>query len=146
MTLPDESVWTFAFRQEMHNNKSGLPERDKMKNIIIDGVEYAPKINQKLSDYSIIRCRNAGVHFGRVVATAQDFVRVEGSRRLWKWWSDATLSELSQTGPRKDKVDEQRYGCVLPSLLLITADVCEIIACSELAAAELLDVPVWMAR
>ena len=117
-----------------------------MKNIVIDGVEYTPKTEQKLSEYSIIRCRNAGVHFGRVVSTDANFVRVEGSRRLWAWWSDATLSELSQSGPRKDKISEQKYGCVLPELILVTTDVCEIIPCSETATTLLLAVPAWAAK
>jgi hypothetical protein len=118
-----------------------------MKSIIVDGVEYIPKDSAiNLSNFCIIRCRNAGVHFGEVTERGNGIVKIKNSRRLWRWWSKATLSELAMEGPRIDKISEQRYGCVLPELELTEMDVCEIIACSELAAKAIMGVDVWTAK
>lgn len=91
--------------------------------------------------FAIVRCHNAGVHAGEVVSRKGGVVTLRGSRRLWRWWSKATLSELSQEGPIK--VGENRYGCVLPVLYLTESDVCEIIPCSAVARAAILAVPIW---
>jgi hypothetical protein len=119
-----------------------------IQSISIDGFEYIPRqmTPEKTGDYSIIRCRNAGVHFGKVVHRDSEIVKVEGSRRLWRWWSKATLSELAMEGPLPAKIDAQKYGCVLPLLELTTSDVCEVIACTEVAARAILAVPEWVAH
>ena len=93
--------------------------------------------------FCIIRCRNAGVHAGEVVSRKGGVVTVRNSRRLWRWWSKATLSELSQFGPVK--VEENRYGCVIPHLDLTESDVCEVIPCTSKARAAILAVPAWEA-
>jgi hypothetical protein len=95
------------------------------------------------SKFAVVRCRNAGVHAGEVVSRKDGVVTLKNSRRLWRWWSAATLSELSQDGPVK--IDENKYGCVLPVLELTESDVCEVIPCSEKARAAILAVPVWQA-
>jgi hypothetical protein len=119
--------------------------------ITINGVEYVRKdaVAQvapvNLTNYSIIRCRNAGVHFGCVIERDANRILVEGSRRLWRWWSKATLSELAMEGPLPSKISEQKYGCTLPRLELTPSDVCEIIPCTAVAAGAILAVPVWEA-
>lgn len=95
------------------------------------------------SRFAIVRCRNAGVHAGEVVSRKGGVVTVKNSRRLWRWWSAATLSELSQQGPIK--ISENNYGCVVPIIELTESDVCEIIPCSAKAKAAILAVPVWQA-
>lgn len=94
--------------------------------------------------FVIVRCRNAGVHAGHLVSRKGGVVRLRDSRRLWRWWSAATLSELSQQGPVK--IGENKYGCVLPVLDLTESDVCEVIPCTEIARKAIAAVPVWRAQ
>ena len=91
--------------------------------------------------FAIVRCRNAGVHAGEVVSRKGGIVTLRNSRRLWKWISQATLSELSQSGPLRPA--ENRYGCVVPSMDLTESDVCEVITCSQVAKKAILAVPEW---
>jgi hypothetical protein len=94
--------------------------------------------------FCIVRTRNAGVHAGEVVSRKGGVVTVKNSRRLWRWGSAATLSELSQYGPVK--ISENKYGCMVPSIDLTEPDVCEVILCSPKAKAAILAVPVWVAQ
>jgi hypothetical protein len=71
-------------------------------------------------------------------------VRVEDSRRLWRWVSKATLSEMSQEGPITSP--DNKYGCVLPVLDLTESDVCEVIPCTLIAKEKIQSVPVWVAK
>jgi hypothetical protein len=113
--------------------------------ITINGIEYvkrAPPV--ELSNVRIFRCTAAGVHAGVLVKRTKDGKTVvKNSRRLWEWWSRATLSELAMTGPIKP--EKNRYGCVLPTIELNSADICEEIPCSEEAARLIYAVPVWVA-
>lgn len=101
------------------------------------------KNNKSAELFCIVRCRNAGVHAGYVVSRNAETVVLRDSRRLWRWWSAATLSELSQEGPVKP--EENRYGCVLPLIELTASDVCEIIPCTAAAAAAIGAIPEWRA-
>lgn len=102
-----------------------------MNDIIeINGEKYS-KINA--SNYCIIRCKNAGVHAGHVEYRKDGVLVLRDSRRLWRWWSDFSLSELAQTGIKKGKEDECKFACVLPTLVLTELDVCEVIPCSIVA-------------
>lgn len=115
--------------------------------IKIDEIEYVRKdrIQQpKTGPVSIIRCRNAGVHAGEVIERANGVLKVRNSRRLWSWWSKATLSELAMEGPVN--ISENKYGCVLPYLELTDSDVAEVIATTPAAASAIFSVPVWSTR
>ena len=119
-----------------------------MSEVIINGVTYVPADSikpAKLSEFFIFRCRDAGVHFGRRGQPdgGGNFIQILDSRRLWKWVSKATLSELSQEGPLK--VDENKYGVAIPTLLLRISDICEIIPVTEIAASKIIAVPNWEA-
>lgn len=117
--------------------------------ITINGVEYIRKDSIKPvpdvagSTFVIVRCRNAGVHAGNLVSRDGNVLILENSRRLWRWWSKATLSELAMEGPVN--ISENRYGCILPSITLTVSDVCEVICCTLEAAKNILSVPVWEA-
>lgn len=117
--------------------------------ITLNGVEYIRMDSVKtVSDISgsafvIVRCRNAGVHAGNFISRDGNVLVLGNSRRLWRWWSKATLSELAMEGPVK--INENRYGCVLPSITLTASDVCEVIYCTFEAAKKILAVPVWEA-
>lgn len=104
----------------------------KVKNmndiIEINGEKYS-KISA--SNYAIIRCKNAGVHAGHVDSRKDGVLVLRDSRRLWRWWSNFSLSELAQTGVKKGKESECKFACVLPMLVLTDVDVCEVIPCTK---------------
>lgn len=111
-----------------------------------DSVNIDPILVMSKTYTVIIRCRNAGVHAGIVLTTKpkNGFIEVINSRRLWKWISKATLSELALQGPIHP--NDNKYGAVLPSLLINKDDICEIISCTEVAAELIEAVPVWSAK
>jgi hypothetical protein len=134
-----------------HNAKTRQKEIT-METLIINGIEYvrkdaAPQLckNPDGMPFAIVRCLNAGVHAGYVASRKDGVVTLIKSRRLWRWWSKATLSELAIEGPLRSKITEQKYGCVLPSLDLTESDVCEVIPCTEAAERAIIAVPVWQA-
>ena len=107
----------------------------KQQSITIDGLKYVREdsisnIPQPEGDYVIVRCRNAGVHAGYLAFRKDGVLRLENSRRLWRWWSKFTLSGLATCGVLKSKVNEVRFACVLPKLDLTNSDVCEVIYCT----------------
>lgn len=116
--------------------------------LTLNGVEYIRKdkaltVPVPEGNYSIVRCRNAGVHAGYVVKRENGIIYLENSRRLWRWWSKATLSELAMEGPLQSKMEHQKYGCVLPQLALMESDVCEMIPCTQAARIAIASVKVW---
>ena len=116
--------------------------------LTLNGFEYVRKDSvsttpQPEGNFCIVRCRNAGVHAGYVISRDNVVVKLENSRRLWRWWSKATLSELAMEGPLKSKMEHQKYGCVLPQLELTESDVCEIIPCTTAARIAIQAVKVW---
>jgi hypothetical protein len=89
--------------------------------------------------YCIIRCRDAGVHAGELISRKGREVKLRNSRRLWRWWSRFSLSELALEGPRKDKISECRFAASIPSIELL--EVCEVIPCSRSAEKSIKAVP-----
>lgn len=112
-----------------------------MRTITVDGVLYK-EVSTDTSGYVILRCRDAGVHCGIVTEVANGWMTVENSRRLWRWVSKATISELATDGPVQS--EENKYGCVLHLLKIRESDVCEIIPCSDKAAKAIMEVKVWV--
>ena len=122
--------------------------------LTLNGVEYVrkdsvnkdPILAMSKEHMVIIRCRNAGVHAGMILKfdNINGLVEISNSRRLWRWVSKATLSELAIYGPVSP--GENRYGCVVPALSLNKDDICEILHCTEAAAKLIEAVPVWSAK
>ena len=121
------------------------PTMSEPTTLSINNVEYVRKdsvvSDQNLSNYSIVRCRNAGVHAGYVESRKNGVIVLRNSRRLWRWWSKFTLSGLAIDGPLESKINKQQYACVLPILELTESDVCEVIPCTEKAAKLIQAVP-----
>lgn len=92
---------------------------------------------------AMIRCRDAGVHFGVVVAIADRTVSLKDARRIWSWSGAYTLSDLSRGGPALD-ASGTRIGPVLDSIALLEA--CEIIPLTEDGAKRLDAVPEWQIK
>jgi hypothetical protein len=79
----------------------------------------------------IVRCRDAGVHFGHLLGYSGRTVRLKDARRMWQW---STKSGLALNGcatngidPKKSKIDS-----VVENIVLLEA--CEIIDCTPHAA------------
>lgn len=75
--------------------------------------------------YVIARCREAGVHAGRLVSRKGREVVLENSRRIWFWKGAASLSEIAVYGAKYPA--ECRIGVVVPRTELLEA--CEILFC-----------------
>jgi len=101
-----------------------------MKEITIDGVVYAPKTEaQKGEQYCIVRTYSAGVWAGMIDPTIGKVNTVKNARRLWRWNSQFTLSELAELGVNKK--DECKFAIEVPIVYL--TEIIEIIPCSNKA-------------
>lgn len=117
----------------------------KPEKITIDDVEYVRADSIQTpetagNNFVIARCRNAGVHAGTLVSRENGVVKLANSRRLWRWWSKFTLSELAVHGILDSQADKQKYSCVTPELDLTESDVCEIIYCTTNAIESIMNV------
>ncbi len=83
----------------------------------------------------IVRARDAGVHYGKLVAYEGRTVWLKDSRRLWSWTakSGIALSGVAQFGivASKSKIDS-----LVPSIVIL--DACEIIDASAAASETIL--------
>jgi hypothetical protein len=78
--------------------------------------------------YVIVRCKDAGVHAGVLVADSGRTATLKESRRLWYWKSNKG-SFLS--GVARDGLDEESK--VGGEVDIHLTETCEIIPCSEIA-------------
>ena len=91
--------------------------------------------------YVIVRCRNAGVHAGELVARKGTEVRLANSRRLWYWDGAASLSEIAVYGASKPQ--NCKFCVVLPTVDVL--DACEIIVCQPAGERMIREQPAWRA-
>lgn len=84
----------------------------------------------------IVRAKDAGVHFGRLVKWKDRVVILERSRRLWSWHAakDGSLSGVAVHGL---VAANSKVACEIPGELAIL-DACEIIDCSADAAVSIM--------
>ncbi len=73
------------------------------KEVMIDGVTYVPKSQEKAScidgmEYKIIRTRSAGVFAGYIESRTGLETVIRQARRLWQWHGAASLSQLAEEG------------------------------------------------
>ena len=120
----------------------------KRATVVIDGETYVreadvPTTPEVDGEFVLVRCHNAGVHAGTLVSRDEHTLTLANSRRLWRWWSKFTLSGLAMDGPLESKMDEMRFACVLPELVLTVSDVCEVIPCTAKAKTAIMGVPEW---
>ena len=84
-----------------------------------------------IGKYVIVRCRDAGVHAGILLAHEGREATLKDSRRLW-YWKPADgkkfLSGVAVAGLHNDS----KVGATLP--LLHLTETCELILCSDAAA------------
>ena len=84
-----------------------------------------------VAKYVIVRCKDAGVHSGYLISRKGREVKLAKARRLWRWWSNFTLSELAVSGIKVGKGSECRFSCEVDEIELL--DACEIITCAPSA-------------
>lgn len=86
----------------------------------------------------IVRCRDAGVHFGTYVSHSGREVHLTDSRRMWRWFAakGISLSECATAG-----IDAKKSKIAAPVGRIVLLDACEIIPCTAEAAASIEDAP-----
>jgi len=118
-----------------------------MKTLTVDGVEYVKKedIQERAKDvdgltYCIVRTYSAGVWAGYVnLKKYGEQMVVKDARRLWRWWSEFTLSALATTGIKEGKEKENKYAMPVSEVYL--TNVIEIIPCTEQAKEQIVEQP-----
>ncbi len=91
----------------------------------------------------IIRADRAGVFFSTLKAKRETpagvEVELENSRRIWRWYGAATLSQLATEGTKQP--GDCKFTVTVPQHLVM--QVIEIIPCSEEAVKSIESVRVW---
>lgn len=119
------------------------------KEIIIDGIKYVPENTIKSPElakslkgltYCIVRTYSAGVWSGWVdLKEYGERMIITDARRLWRWWSEFTLSALATTGIKDGKESENKYAMPVEKVYL--TNVIEIIPCTEIAKQQIVSQP-----
>lgn len=78
----------------------------------------------------IVRCRDAGVHYGELIDYEGRTVVIKNSRRMWRWFAKKgdTLSGCAVHGIKSESKIMTKINGDLPLL-----EACEIIPCEQLA-------------
>jgi len=107
-----------------------------------ESVESSSNLGSSLiGEPVIIRCRDAGVHFGYLVGYEGRVVELKNSRRMWRWHSasENTLSGVARCGINQSKSKIQ--GKINGSIILNEA--CEILPCTDVACHSIRDAEVY---
>lgn len=85
--------------------------------------------NPFIGKHVIVRCRDAGVHYGVLKSVNGRSVELIDSRRMWRWWAakQMTLSAVAEFGLNHEK--DLRIQNELDYILLL--DACEVIPCYQ---------------
>lgn len=112
---------------------------DILKNIIIDGVEYAPIIPKfDGMEYKIVRTQSAGVFAGYVESRWGQEMVLRKARRLWRWVGAFSLSQLAAEGVKKPL--ECKFPCEVDRVELL--QVIEILTPTAIAKKSIEGVPI----
>lgn len=120
---------------------------NKPKILIIDEVKYVRADAQQVPaqkldglTYCIVRTYSAGVWAGYVdLENYGKCMVVKDARRLWRWWSEFTLSALATTGIKPGKEAENQYA--MPVTEVYLSEVIELIPCTEVAKQQIISKP-----
>ena len=85
------------------------------------------RVNGKLEPV-IVRCRDAGVHFGLLEFYEGRTVKLQNSRRLWKWKAKEGIA-LSGVAINGIKASESKIDVLVANIILL--DACEVIFASN---------------
>lgn len=121
----------------------------KKEELVINGITYVPKgresqklasKNKKGRTYCIVRTYSAGVWAGWIDTKCKDMCQeVFEARRLWRWWSEFTLSALAVDGIKAGKEKDNKYA--MPVEKVILTQIIEIIPCTEKAKEQIISQP-----
>jgi hypothetical protein len=75
----------------------------------------------------IVRARDAGVHYGKLVAYDGRTVWLKESRRMWSW---TAKSGIALNGCATNGIDASKSKIDVPVASIAILDACEIIDCS----------------
>lgn len=97
--------------------------------VINNGDNNSSDINYPYGEYVIVRCRDAGVHYGILESVNGRTVKLTKTRRMWRWWAKTqmSLSAVAEFGLNEEK--DLRIQNELEQIILLEA--CEIIKCSK---------------
>jgi len=117
-----------------------------MKEIVVDGITYAPKSEEKTEvldgmAYVIARTYSAGVFAGYLQIRDGKEAVLRKARRLWYWAGAASLSQLAMDGVSKP--DSCKFPCEVDSVTL--TEVVEILPVTNKAKACIEKVKIWTA-
>lgn len=120
-----------------------------MKEIIIDGIVYVPKSEQKKKadslgkfPYVIVRTYSAGVFAGYLESRKGQEVIIRNARKLWYWDGSASLAELAVRGVSKP--ENCKFPCEVDKIELLQA--IEILDCTKEAQQSIASVKEWTAH
>lgn len=89
--------------------------------------------------YYLIRCKNAGVFFGHIAERRGTEADITDVRRIHYWDGAASLSQMAMEGVSKPRAC--RFTVTVPSMTVL--GIIELIPCTDKAAKNILEVPVW---
>jgi len=105
---------------------------DDVEYVRVDAAVTKADNNKDGLTYCIVRTYSAGVWAGWVdLENYGEKMIVKDARRLWRWWSEFTLSALATTGIKPGKEKENKYAMPVEEVYL--TNVIEIIPCTEVA-------------
>lgn len=94
--------------------------------------QHKPATKKKGMEYCIVRTYSAGVFAGYIDTKSKDMCQeVYDARRLWRWWSEFTLSALAVHGGKEGKDSENKY--TMPVDRIILKEIIEVIPCTAKA-------------
>jgi hypothetical protein len=96
-----------------------------------------------IGKYVVVRCRDAGVHAGILVRRSEREAELTASRRLWYWQVANKGAFLS--GVATEGLDHKASKVGAPIDIVLT-EICEVIACTDQAAASIAEAPTYAAR
>ena len=97
-------------------------------------IENAKETNE--SAYSIIRCTNSGVFFGKVESLKGQTAKIKEARQIWYWDGAKNVMQIA-----KDGVNENSQ--ITQSADVIVTDAIQIVPCSPKAEACLKGAKEW---
>lgn len=93
------------------------------------------------NNYHIIRCKEAGVFFGKIKKRDGNEAVLTDVRRIWYWDGAASLSQMAIEGVSRPR--NCKFSVTVPEMTVL--GVIELIPCTEGAANSILEVAAWRA-
>jgi hypothetical protein len=125
-----DTVEELMKEQELINTIQNLADTvEEMKKEIQQNSDDT--ISDLVDKYVIVRCHDAGVHFGRYVSHKGRQVTLADSRRMWRWWAKTqmTLSAVAEFGLNEER-KELRIQCTMSDNITLL-EACEILTCTQ---------------